>query len=139
VSTHTDDGHPAPARRPSAGQDRPALFAGILMIVAGLWHVFIGIAALARDQVYLTAPQYSFQLDLTGWGWTHLLIGALLCGAAVGVLQGRTWGRVVGTVLAILSMFANFLFLPHYPIWSILIMLLDVVIAGALITDDRER
>ena len=143
MSTHADDRYPAPARRSSATQHGLAMFAGILMVLGGVWHALSGIAALFRDQVYVTTPGYTFELDLTAWGWTHLLLGALVAGAGAGVLQGRTWGRVVGVGLAILSMFVNFLFLPHHPVWSILIIALDVAIIWALVSyggnADRAR
>ena len=46
------------------------------------------------------------------------------------------WARAVGIVLAALSAIANFLFLPYSPVWSVLIIALDVfVILGA----DRAR
>ena len=56
---------------------------------------------------------YSF--DLTAWGWIHILLGVLEIVAGFAVLKGQTWARVVGIVLACLSMIANFGFIPHYP------------------------
>ena len=138
MSMYADDQNSAVAQRTSATQKGVVLFAGIMMIVGGLWHALTGIAALFRDQVFITTPGYTYALDLTAWGWTQLLVGALVAGAGAAVLQGRTWGRLVGTALAILSMFVNFMFLPHYPVWSILIIALDMAIIRALITYDRE-
>jgi hypothetical protein len=54
--------------------------------------------------------------------------------AGIGLLAGQTWARVVGIVLAVLSAIANFLFLPYYPFWSILIIGLDVLVIWALST-----
>jgi hypothetical protein len=115
-----------------------AMFAGVLMIVAGIWGVFAGISAILRDNVYVATPEYTYSFDLTGWGWIHLILGVLVAVAGVGVVQGAIWGRVVGIVLASLSLVANFVFLPHYPLWSILIIALDVIIIWALATYRRE-
>jgi hypothetical protein len=86
----------------------------------------------------VTTPDYIFSFDLTGWGWVHLLLGILAAVAGFAVLQGQTWARVVGIVLAGLSMIANFLFLPYYPLWSLLIIALDVAVIWALATYRRE-
>src|SRR5204863_5822383 len=52
-------------------------FAGIMMVVAGVWHALAGIAALLNDNLYISTPNYVYSLDLTGWGWGHLVLGAL--------------------------------------------------------------
>ncbi len=109
-----------------------AMFAGAMMIVAGIFAVFEGIAALFNDKVYVNTPQYIFTFDLTAWGWIHLLLGVLVGLAGVAVIRGQAWGRFTGIALAGLSAIANFMFLPHYPLWSILIIALDVAIIWAL-------
>ena len=107
-------------------------------MIVGVWHVLVGITALANDKIYVSAPNTIYSYDLTGWGWIHLLAGILVAGAGVGVLRGQTWGRVVGIVLASLSMVANFLYLPWYPWWSVLIIVLDITIIWALAVYRRE-
>lgn len=113
------------------------VFAAILLLVAGLWQALAGIAALVNDTVYVITAAYTYAVDLTGWGWTHLVLGILLGATGVAVLQGQTWGRVVGIVLACLSLLANFLFIPYYPIWSLLIIVLDVAVIWALAVQRR--
>jgi hypothetical protein len=111
-----------------------AMFAGVVMIVGGVWGVLAGISAVLHDQVYVTTPQYLYTFDLTSWGWIHLIVGAILAVSGVGVLQGATWARVIGIAAAVLSLIANFAFIPYYPIWSILIIALDVIVIWALAT-----
>jgi uncharacterized protein (DUF983 family) len=62
----------------------------------------------------------------------HVGLGVLVALAGAAVLRDRLWGRLVGIVLAGLSLFANFLFLLYYPLWAALIIALDVVIIWAL-------
>ena len=114
------------------------VFAAVLMVIAGFWQALAGIAALAHDNVYVTTPEYIYSLDLTGWGWIHLLLGILVVCAGVAVFMGQMWARVVGILLAGLSLIANFLFIPHYPIWSLTIIALDVAVIWALATYRRE-
>jgi hypothetical protein len=137
MSTHAQDRTPA-AHEGSAAQRGLVLFAGVAMLIAGVYQVLVGVGALLRDEVFVSTENYTFRFDLTSWGWTHLLLGALVAIAGVAVLRGRTWGRVVGMTLAILSMFANFMFIPYYPLWSIVIIVLDVAIIWALANFARD-
>ena len=114
------------------------VFAAVIMVIAGFWQALAGIAALAHDNVYVTTPQYIYSFDLTRWGWIHLLLGILVVCAGVAVFVGQMWARVVGILLAGLSLIANFLFIPHYPIWSLTIIALDVAVIWALATYRRE-
>jgi hypothetical protein len=107
-------------------------FAGVLMLLIGGYHAMAGIAALVEDEIFLETPSYTYALDVTTWGWVHLGIGVLVALAGAAVLRDRLWGRLVGIVLAGLSLFANFLFLLYYPLWAALIIALDVVIIWAL-------
>jgi hypothetical protein len=110
------------------------MFASVMMIVAGIWQSVAGLIAIFENEFYLATRNYLFQFDATTWGWIHLLVGVLIGLAGMGLLAGQTWARVVGIVLAVLSAIANFLFLPYYPFWSILIIGLDVLVIWALST-----
>jgi len=112
--------------------------AATFLIIAGVWHIIAGFAAVVHDKVYLATPQYIYSFDLTAWGWIHILLGVLEIVAGFAVLKGQTWARVVGIVLACLSMIANFGFLPYYPLWSLLIIALDIGINCALATYRRQ-
>ena len=115
-----------------------ALFAGTLMIIAGFFQDIAGLVALFQNQLYVVGVNYVLSFDVTAWGWIHLLVGILVALAGVAVLTGQLWGRIIGIGLAVLSMIANFLFIPYYPIWSLLIIALDVFVIWALCSYDRE-
>jgi hypothetical protein len=138
MSTPAAPGPTAPGQQPALFAIGFAMFAGVLMIVAGIWGLLAGLAAILGDAVYVTTPEYVYSFDITGWGWIHLILGVLVVVAGVGVVQGATWGVVAGIVLASVSALVNFAFIPYYPIWSILIIALDVVIIWALATYRRE-
>jgi hypothetical protein len=115
-----------------------SIFAAAMMVIIGFWQALAGLAALLNDKVYVITPEYIYSFDLTTWGWIHLLLGILVVGAGVAVFFGQTWARVVGILLASLSMIANFVFIPYYPIWSLTIIALDVAVIWALATYRRE-
>jgi vacuolar-type H+-ATPase subunit I/STV1 len=115
-----------------------AFFAGAMMIMIGVFQIVAGLVALFENEVYVAGTRYLFAFDLTTWGWIHLLLGALVAAAGIGVLSGQLWGRIVGITLALLSAFANFLFIPYYPVWSLLVIALDVFVIWALCLYNRD-
>ncbi|MEU3486059.1 DUF7144 family membrane protein [Streptomyces massasporeus] len=95
---------------------------GVLMVVYGLFAVLQGIAAIAGDEVYTSFGQYSFEFDLTAWGWIHLIVGVLVVVAGLGLFTGADWARVASAVVVGLALIANFLWLPYQPFWSIIMI-----------------
>ena len=115
-----------------------SLFAGMMMIITGRVNAMEGVVALARNEVYAVTPRYIFAFDLTTWGWIQVILGVVVLAAGVGVITGQLWGRVVGITIATLTMLANFAFIPYYPIWSLLIITLNVFVIWALCVYDRD-
>jgi hypothetical protein len=115
-----------------------AVFAGVLMIASGIFQVIAGLVALFQNEIYVVGQQYVVSFDVTTWGWIHLVVGIAVILAGCAVLTGQLWGRVVGIGLAVLSMIANFAFLPYYPFWALAIIALDVFVIWALCSYDRE-
>jgi hypothetical protein len=109
-----------------------ALFAAVLMMLAGVLGVLVGIVAIMRDEIYVRTPDYLYTLDVSTWGWIHLVLAVVLGAAGVGVLWGATWARVVGIVAAGINLIAHFAFLPYFPVWAILIIALYVLVIWAL-------
>jgi uncharacterized membrane protein len=78
-------------------------------------------------------PNYAFSLSATGWGWLHLILGALVFVAGAALFADKLWARMTGVVLAAFSALANFVFLPYYPVWAIVIIALDIFVIWALL------
>jgi hypothetical protein len=76
--------------------------------------------------------------DYTAWGWVHLLVGVIMVVVGLGILRGSPWGLVAGVVIAGVNAITQLGFLAAYPVWSILIIALDVVVIYALIVHGRE-
>jgi hypothetical protein len=108
------------------------LFAAIMMIMVGVFQALQGIIAIFENEFYVATRNYLFQFDATTWGWIHLLVGLLVAFAGWGLLSGRTWARVVALTLAVLSAITNFLFVPYYPFWALLLITLDIFVIWAV-------
>ena len=122
------------------------VFAGIMMILVGSFQAIDGLVALFKDELYVVRPNgLVVNVDYTAWGWVHLLLGLVLIAAGAAVFSGRIWGRTLGVIAAIISAVVNFAFIPAYPVWSLLIITVDVLVIYALIAhggelrDSREK
>lgn len=109
-----------------------AVFAAAMLLTMGVLQALAGIAAIADDELYVAGLDYTYVLDLTAWGWIHLIIGVGLAITGFFVFTGATWARAVGIGVAMLSLIANFLWLPYYPWWSIIIIVVDIAVIWAL-------
>ncbi|GGY41971.1 DUF7144 family membrane protein [Streptomyces tanashiensis] len=135
MASHVSGPRPGAAARSSAKSGTSSgwvVFAAVLMIIGGLMALFSGIAAVAKDDVFAVTRNYVFEFDLTGWGWIHLIIGALLTLAGFALFTGATWARVVGVGLAGLAMLANFLWIPYAPFWAIVLIAINAFVIWAL-------
>ncbi|ETT27696.1 DUF7144 family membrane protein [Rhodococcus aetherivorans] len=108
--------------------------AAVIMATVGIVQLLQGIAAVAEDELFVQGPEYTFKFDFTAWGWIHIVLGVVLVVVGIALITGATWARVAAIVVAALSILANFLWLPYYPWWSILIIALDVVVIWAVST-----
>lgn len=114
-------------------------FAAVMMILIGFFQVLAGIAAIANDEFFVVGQNYAFDLDVTAWGWIHLILGALVAVSGFYLFAGRVWAGVVALTLAVLSAVANFFFIPYYPWWALLVIALDVWVIWALTRPDVLR
>ena len=114
------------------------VFAGVMMIMVGVFQAIQGLIALFNDTFYVVGQKWVFSFDVTTWGWIHLLAGALLVTAGIFLFQGAVWARVLGVGVAAISAVLNFMWLPYYPVWSMLIIALDVFIIWALTVHGRD-
>ncbi|MFD7242166.1 DUF7144 family membrane protein [Streptomyces massasporeus] len=109
-----------------------AAFAAVMLFLVGLLAVFRGVMAIAEDDLFVTTRNYVFEYDLNGWGWIHLALGAIALIVTVGLFRMSMWGRVAGVAIAGLVIVANFLSLPQYPVWSVVMIALSGFIVWAL-------
>lgn len=115
-----------------------SFFGGILLATVGLFQFLQGLSAVRNDKLYVAAPKYVFEFDISFWGWTHLILGAIAVPVGVSILAGKVWAFYAGIFLAVLSALAQFLFIPYYPLWALTILAIDFVVLWALCVRIRE-
>ena len=115
-----------------------SLFAGILLATLASFTILQGLAAVLKDDVFVRGVNYTFQFDVTTWGWIHLIVGVIGLFAGIGILRGQVWAHSVGIGIAALSALSQFAFMPQYPLWSLTIIAMDVVVIWALTEQIRQ-
>jgi hypothetical protein len=113
-------------------------FAAVFMWLIGVFHFIAGLSAIVDDEFYAVTPNYVLEFDVTTWGWIHLIAGVIVFFAGVGLLSGQVWARTVGVILAIVSIVANFAWMPYYPVWSIVMITMGGLVIWALTVHGRD-
>ncbi|MFG1948576.1 hypothetical protein [Nonomuraea sp. NPDC048826] len=135
----------APSQPTAAARTQPTgwvgwvMLAGVGMMIVGCFQAFMGLVGIFNTDFYVvTAEGLAVPVNYTFWGWLHLVMGVVVLLAGAAVLAGKTWGRVVGICLAALQALVNFAWLPAYPVWSAIVIAIDVLIIYALAVHGGE-
>ena len=115
------------------------VFAAFMMVMLGCFHAIQGLVALFDDQKFLVSDSgLVVSVDYTAWGWVHLIGGIIVALAGIALFAGRMWARIVGVLAALASAIVNIAFLSAYPIWSAIMIALDILIIWAITVHGSE-
>jgi hypothetical protein len=112
------------------------VFAAIMFMISGIFHVVDGIAALANSRYLADIPLFA---NLEFWGVVWLIIGGLAIFAGYAILGGSEAGRLIGVGLASLSLITQLMFIAANPWWSITVIAIDFLILYALIVKAEPK
>jgi hypothetical protein len=114
-------------------------FAGIMLIMLGIFQAIEGFVAIFDNGYYLVRPNgLVINVDYTAWGWLHLIIGLIAIAVGIGLITGNMAARIVGVIIAVISATLNLLFIGAYPVWSTIIIAVDVIVIYAIMVHGRE-
>jgi hypothetical protein len=116
-------------------------FAGVVMILSGVFQAIEGLVGIFRESFYVAAHNSSQVLivnNVHAWGWIDLIVGVVVMLAGISLFTGATWARVVAVLFALGSAIVNMLYLPLYPVWSILCIALSVIVIYAVMAHGAE-
>lgn len=107
-------------------------FAGIMMVVQGMWWIIAGLVAIFEDTFFVVTQDWIFKFDVTTWGWIHLLLGLVVLFAGYGLFVAATWARVVGVVVAAIAGVVAFSWMPYYPVWGAVFIAVSIAVIWAI-------
>ncbi len=114
------------------------VFAGVMMVLGGALNLVYGIIAAVNDEWAVWTNRAVVYLDVSEWGWVHIILGLIVLLSGIGVFSGNILARTVGVIVASISLLVNFLFIPVYPIWSLVVITIDALVIWALTAHGRE-
>lgn len=112
-------------------------FAGSVMVMIGSFSIVAGLAAILDDGYVVVRRRYAFDLDVTAWGWIHLVLGIAIVVTGFALFANAAWAGIVALVLSVVSAIDHFFFIPYAPVWSVLIVALNAWVIWAL-TESRK-
>ena len=113
-------------------------FAGVMLVLMGVVNFVQGLVALIEDEFYVVGREWVFEFDVTAWGWIHLIGGVVLALAGFGIFSGNVAARTVGVIAASLAVLVNFMWLPYYPVWAIIVIAIGIAVIWALTVHGRD-
>src|SRR6266540_3304509 len=113
------------------------IFASVMMVLAGSLNAMHGLVAIFNDEWVVFGNRANLYLDLSTWGWIHLGVGLAVVLAGFGLLTGNVLARAIAVLLVGVSIVANFLYVPAYPVWALTIIAIDVFVIFALTAHGR--
>jgi hypothetical protein len=108
------------------------LLASVLMVTLGTFHILVGLTAVLDDTFYVVRDEYELKIDVTTWGWIHVIGGAVVALAGFFLLTGNLAARILAVFLAILSATWSFYSIPYYPLWSCVMLAVSVAVIWAV-------
>jgi hypothetical protein len=123
---------------PSGAAKGLTLFAAVMLMLSGAWNFFEGLAAVIHGSYYVVTHNFVFNVSVTSWGWWHLIMGVIVFAVGACLVMDMLWARVTGVVIAALSAVVNFLYIPYQPVWSVVVIAIDVFVIWALLAP-RDR
>jgi hypothetical protein len=110
-----------------------AMFAAILLVIAGVLNVIYGIAAISNAAFFNHQTVYVI-FSLGFWGWVTLIIGLVQLTGGYSLFSGGTYGRTIGIIAATLGAIESLLSIGgSYPFWSLGIFALCLIVLHGLV------
>jgi hypothetical protein len=114
------------------------VFAALMLIIGGTLNAIYGLIAVLNDNWVAWGNRGAMLLNINHWGWVHLLLGLVVVLAGLGLMSGNLVGRLIGVLVASASLIVNFIVLPMYPLWSIILITIDALVIWALVVHGGE-
>ena len=117
---------PRRKRETSTGAYGVSVFAGVILVTLASFQILEGLSAVLKDDLYVAGLKYAYAI--------HLVIGVIGVAVGIGILMGQAWGHILGIAFAVVSALSQFMFLPFYPFWALLLIGMNILVIWALAT-----
>lgn len=108
------------------------IFSALLLMIIGVINVIQGIIGLIFPNRTVVTADRLYVVNANGFALMLIVFGAVLTCVGIGLLAMLPWARVAAIVLVALHAITQIGWLAAYPVWSLLMLALDVVVLYAL-------
>jgi hypothetical protein len=113
-------------------------FAGFMLMISGFFQMLVGLTGLLNNNYFASVNGHLLIWNYHTYGWIELLFGLLVLLTGMSLFSGSSWARVVATVLVAFNLMAQFAFVSVYPIWSVIMMVINIFVIYALTVHGGE-
>jgi hypothetical protein len=113
-------------------------FASFMLIFLGFFHIIEGVADRTNKALFVHSSGYVWVLNYQSWGWINIVGGILAVIAGLSLIKGGMFGRVYASIVLVLSMLVAVATVPVYPLWSIIVLVVDALILYAIMVHGKE-
>ena len=114
------------------------VFAALMLFMAGLFGAIDGLVAIIRDEVFLVTDDQIILLDLTAWGWVHLVVGSIALVTGLYVLGRQLWAAIRGVFLAMAGATNQLLSITVFPLRFLAIIATGILVIYGLVVHGAE-
>lgn len=116
--------------RPPAGGEVSGwiAFASVMMLILGTLDAIWGLAAILNSEIVVVGGTGALIVDITTWGWVHLILGVIIVLTGVGLMTGNAAARIAGVFFVAVNAIAQIVWFPAAPLWAFLMIIIDTVI-----------
>jgi hypothetical protein len=116
-----------------------AEFAAVLLFAVGFFRIISAIAYFADSHKVNDLSHGLFSGHTWGWGVWDLIIAALAIFAGISLIAGRTFGRVVAYIWAVVTIVQCFTIINISPWFAALTIALCAMVIYGLATSPRAK
>lgn len=113
-------------------------FASMMLLILGGLQIISGLVALFNKSFYLIGDSGLVVWNYAAWGWIHLVMGIIIVLTGTAVVTGKTWARVIASLIVVIVAIDNITFFPAYPIWSTIALIICAFVLYAITVHGRE-
>lgn len=113
------------------------VFASVMLILLGIFHIIEGIAAIADPAMYQVPERYPLDIGVETWGWLHFTGGVIILFSGFFLMTGDKYARAIAYFVLGLSTLANFASIPYHPAWSTVMIAVNLLAIWALVAYGR--
>ncbi len=114
------------------------IFTGVAMVITGILQFIIGLSEAVNNHWFVVTGQSVQVMSLASWGWVHMILGALITIIGLSLFSGGIVARTLAAILVAISLVANAAFIGVYPVWSTIMIVVDLFIIYALVAHGGE-